>query len=252
MRTDRRTATEEREAGAEGSRDSDREQRPAEDASGAKSKRKGPARSSQRGELGGRRTQGCAKPNKWRYSWRPPVRPRRRPSGQYVTVSRSLAVERPGPDVVSRAVAPASLEARVVPAPRRYRQQSTRRVDLFYPVIQHVSSRARRFAASDTYEPAPRARFMGHTARTESRARDDERATRKRFTFLPNNGMTESRRPPRRGRGRRPSNRPVAKRAITRIATTLEAVLQVASERRDRRPARGTRSARHEIPTARR
>jgi len=47
-------------------------------------------------------SQGCAKLEKWRYSWRPPARPRRRPSGQHVGSFRSLAAERPCPDVEPR------------------------------------------------------------------------------------------------------------------------------------------------------
>ena len=89
-------------------------------------------------------------------------------------------------------------------APRRYRQQSTRRA-AFFPVIHHVH-RAHRSRASltgicDCESPGQAARVRNLQGPHETRA------DRKRFTFLPNNGMTESRRPPRRGRGRRPSNK---------------------------------------------
>ena len=76
--------------------------------------------------------------------------------------------EQPGPDVESRAVAPASLESREVSAPRRYRQQSTRRVDF----LSRHTSRFHRTSRACVRERSDRAyvRF-GRVAGLAARSR---------------------------------------------------------------------------------
>ncbi len=99
----------------------------------------------------------------------------------------------------------------MVSAPRRYRQQSTRR-DAF--ISRHTSFSSRAWAhARERFPksvcPPGCHGFMGRNASSEEDAGPATNAGGLNDSpFYTSNCMTESRRPPRRGRGRRPTNRP--------------------------------------------